>query len=54
MHREVVVDAYKCSGCGGILEERGTVDQWQCCDCHTTLESSKVEKMKQVLPYTMS
>jgi hypothetical protein len=43
-YRETAMDAYLCPACSGSVTDA----QWQCRDCHMTLESSDVERMQEV------
>lgn len=48
-YREMVVDAYGCSECGGAVVESGVVvTQWQCHDCHRILDSREIKGMHEV------
>jgi hypothetical protein len=49
-YQEIVVDAYRCSECGGAVG-RG---QWQCCDCSTTMESCEIERIQEILSETQA
>ena len=48
-YQERVMDAYGCSGCGGILEQ-GAV-QWVCCGCGRMVEGSELEDIDKVFIY---
>jgi hypothetical protein len=43
-YRETAMDAYLCPACSGSVTDA----QWQCRDCHMTLESSDVERMQEL------
>ena len=41
----MVMDACRCSKCGGAVTARG---QWQCHDCKAVMESCEIERIQEV------